>query len=190
MKALEDQDYDTIKSYILEGNESALPLRQREMLDRWISASRLLEKNPATKNAVAILQAKYPGLSRTQAYEDCRNAVRMFNSKQTFDYELWRNWLLNDILELCQKAKDTGNLKAWAAAQTNLIKALGEAPENNIDPRLLEKHQIVIPIQVNNNTYNLDLNKFLNIPIDQRTRIADALINPATDDDITEIINS
>ena len=114
----------------------------------------------------------------------------MFNSKQTFDYELWRNWLLNDIIELCQKAKDTGNLKAWAAAQANLIKALGEAPENNIDPRLLEKHQIVIPIQVNNNTYNLDLNKFLNIPIDQRTRIADALINPATDDDITEIMNS
>ena len=118
------------------------------------------------------------------------NAVRMFNSRQTFDYELWRNWLLNNIIELCQKAKDTGNLKAWAAAQANLIKALGEAPENNIDPRLLEKHQIVIPIQVNNNTYNLDLNKFLNIPIDQRTRIADALINPATDDDITEIMNS
>ena len=174
MKALEDQDYETIKSYILEGNESTLPLRQREMLNRWVSASKLLEKNPVTKNAVAILQAKYPGLSRTQ----------------TFDYELWRNWLLNDIIELCQKAKDTGNLKAWAAAQANLIKALGEAPENNIDPRLLEKHQIVIPIQVNNNTYNLDLNKFLNIPIDQRTRIADALINPATDDDITEIMNS
>ena len=126
-----------------------------------------------------------PASSRTQAYEDCRNAVRMFNSKQTFDYELWRNWLLNDIIELCQKAKDTGNLKAWAAAQANLIKALGEAPENNIDPRLLEKHQIVIPIQVNNNTYNLDLNKFLNIPIDQRTRIADALINPATDDPVS-----
>ena len=170
MKALEDQDYETIKSYILEGNESTLPLRQREMLNRWVSASKLLEKNPVTKNAVAILQAKYPGLSRTQAYEDCRNAVR--------------------IIELCQKAKATGNLKAWAAAQANLIKALGEAPENNIDPRLLEKHQIVIPIQVNNNTYNLDLNKFLNIPIDQRTRIADALINPATDDDITEIMNS
>ena len=34
------------------------------------------------------------------------------------------------------------------------------------------------------------MNKFLNIPIDQRTRIADALINPATDDDITEIMNS
>lgn len=190
MKPLEDQDYQAIKSYILEGNRSTLTLRQREMLDRWISASKLLEKNPVMKNAVAILQAKYPGLSRTQAYEDCRNAVRMFNSKQTFDYDLWRNWLLNDIIELCKKAKDTGNLKAWAAAQANLIKALGAAPEQNIDPRLMEKHQIIVPIQINNNTYNLDLNKFLSIPIDHRTRIADALIMPATDNDITEIMHS
>ncbi len=190
MKALEDQDYENIKAYVLEGNEAALPAGQRAMLDRWIEASRLLEKNPVVKNAVAILRAKYPGLSRTQAYEDCRNAIRMFNTRKSFDYDLWHNWLLNDIVELCTKAKEAGNLKAWAAAQANLIKALGDAPENDIDPRLLEKHQIMIPIQVNNNTYNLDLNKFLKIPIDQRTRIADALINPATDEDITEIINS
>lgn len=190
MKSLEDQDYENIKSYVLEGNETALPAHQRVVLDRWINASKLLEKNPVMKNAVAILQAKHPGLSRTQAYEDCRNAVRMFNTKQTFDYDLWRNWLLNDIVELCVKSKETGNLKAWAAAQANLIKALGEAPEQNIDPRLVEKHQIVIPIQVNNNTYNLDLNKFLKIPIDQRTRISDALINPASDEDITEIMQS
>lgn len=190
MKALEDQDYETIKSYILEGKESALPIRQREMLDRWISASRLLEKNPSMKNAVAILQTKYPGLSRTQAYEDCRNATRIFNSKQTFDYDLWHTWLLNDIVELCQKAKATGNLKAWAAAQANLIKALGEAPTKDIDPRLIEKHQIIVPIQINNNTYNLDLNKFLYLSLEQRTRIADAMINPATDEDIAEIMNS
>lgn len=190
MKALEDQDYQIIKSYILEGNEAALAPRQREMLTRWISASKLLEKNPVVKNAVAILQAKYPGLSRTQAYEDCRNAVRMFNSKQTFDYDLWHTWLLNDIIELCKEAKKAGNLKAWAAAQANLIKALGEAPTKDIDPRLVEKHRIIVPIQVNNNAYNLDLNKFLSLPIDQRTRIADALVAPATDGDITEIMNS
>ena len=84
MKALEDQDYETIKSYILEGNESTLPLRQREMLNRWVSASKLLEKNPVTKNAVAILQAKYPGLSRTQAYEDCRKGKRSWRDPRPY----------------------------------------------------------------------------------------------------------
>ena len=87
-KALEDQDFENIKSYLLEGNEAALPAHQKLMLDRWVAASKLLDKNPVMKNAVAILRLKFPGLSRTQAYEDCRNAIRMFNSKKDFDFDL------------------------------------------------------------------------------------------------------
>ena len=60
MKALEDQDYETIKSYILEGNESTLPLRQREMLNRWVSASKLLEKNPVTKMQLPSFRQSIP----------------------------------------------------------------------------------------------------------------------------------
>ena len=66
-KALEDQDFENIKSYLLEGNEAALPAHQKLMLDRWVAASKLLDKNPVMKNAVAILRLKFPGLSRTQA---------------------------------------------------------------------------------------------------------------------------
>ena len=33
-KALEDQDFENIKSYLLEGNEAALPAHQKLMLDR------------------------------------------------------------------------------------------------------------------------------------------------------------
>lgn len=188
--ALEDQDYKLIEEYVLEGRETALPAHQRAMFDRWVAASRLLEKNPVMKNAVAILQAKYPGLSRTQAYEDCRNAIRFFNTKKDFDFDLWRTWLLNDIVEMCQKAKETGNLKAWAAGHANLIKALGEAPAQDIDPCLLEKHTITIAMQVNNNSYNVDLNKLLSMPIDARTRFVDALIAPATQEEIKEIMES
>ena len=189
-KALEDQDFENIKSYLLEGNETALPAHQKLMLDRWVAASKLLDKNPVMKNAVAILRLKFPGLSRTQAYEDCRNAIRMFNSKKDFDFDLWRNWLLDDIIKLCIKARESGDLKSWALAQRNLIAALGEAPVQDIDPKLLEKHPIVIPIQVNNNTYNMDFNKFLSLSIDQRTKLADALVAPATDEDIIKIIES
>ena len=189
-KALEDQDFENIKSYLLEGNEAALPAHQKLMLDRWVAASKLLDKNPVMKNAVAILRLKFPGLSRTQAYEDCRNAIRMFNSKKDFDFDLWRNWLLDDIIKLCIKAREAGDLKSWALAQRNLIAALGEAPAQDIDPKLLEKHPIVIPIQVNNNTYNVDFNKFLSLSIDQRTKLADALVAPATDEDIIKIMKS
>ena len=189
-KALENQDFENIKSYLLEGNEAALPAHQKLMLDRWVAASKLLDKNPVMKNAVAILRLKFPGLSRTQAYEDCRNAIRMFNSKKDFDFDLWRNWLLDDIIKLCIKARESGDLKSWALAQRNLIAALGEAPAQDIDPKLLEKPPIVIPIQVNNNTYNVDFNKFLSLSIDQRTKLADALVAPATDEDIIKIMKS
>ena len=57
-KALEDQDFENIKSYLLEGNEAALPAHQKLMLDRWVAASKLLDKNPVMKNAVAIPQAR------------------------------------------------------------------------------------------------------------------------------------
>lgn len=187
---LEDRNFEAIKAYLLEGNESALPAHQRAMLDRWVAAAKLLEKSPVMKNAVAILQVKYPGLSRAQAYQDCKDAIRLFNTKQTFDYDLWRTWLLNDIVELCQKAKETGNLKAWATAQANLIKAIGDAPVQDIDPRLIEKNPITVAIQVNNNSYNVDLNKLLSMPIGARAKFADALIAPATDQDIAEIMQS
>ena len=190
MKALEDQNYELIKAAVLEGSESSLPASQRVVLDRWVSASKLLEKNPVTKNAVAILQTKYPKLSRTQAYEDCRNATRMFCTKANFDFDLWHTWLLNDIVDLCIKAKASGNLKAWAAAQANLIKALGDAPTQDLDPRLIEQNKVTLNIQVNNNTYNRDFNKFLEMDIKDRTQITDALIIPASDDDIVEIIQS
>lgn len=189
-KALEDQDFENIKAYILEGNETALPDYQRKILDRWLTASKLLDKNPVMKNAVTMLRLKYPDVSRTQAYEDCRNAIRMFNSKKDFNYDTWRNWLLDDIVQLCIKAKETGDLKAWALAQRNLIKALGEAPSQDIDPKLLEKHQIIVPIQINSNTYNFDLNKLISMPIDLRTRVADALVFPASDEDIVKIMES
>ena len=189
-KALEDQDFENIKSYLLEGNEAALPAHQKLMLDRWVAASKLLDKNPVMKNAVAILRLKFPGLSRTQAYEDCRNAIRMFNSKKDFDFDLWRNWLLDDIIKLCIKARESGDLKSWALSKRNLIAALVEATAQDIDPKLLEKHPIVIPIQVNNNTYNVDFNKFLSLSIDQRTKLADALVAPATDEDIIKIMKS
>lgn len=188
--ALEDQNYKVIEEYVLSGRKNALPASQREMFDRWVAASKLLEKNPVMKNAVAILQAKYPALSRTQAYEDCRNAVRFFNTKKDFDFDLWHTWLLNDIADMCMKAKETGNLKAWAAGHANLIKALGDAPAQDIDPCLIEKNPVVIAMQVNNNSYHVDLNKLLSMSIDQRSKFVDALIAPATDAEIEEIMES
>lgn len=188
--ALEDQKYELIKSAILDPENNPLPEYLQETLDRTLTASRILEKNPVQKNAVAILKAKYPSISRAQAYEDCKRAVRLFNSTHTFDYEFWQYWLLQDIAEMIQKAKDLGDLKAWAAGHKNLITALGEKPEIPIDPKILEKNTIIISLQVNNKVINIDYKDFQKMPAEARNIILGSLDQEITDVQAIEIMNS
>jgi len=166
--ALEDQKFELIKDHILNPDDSPLPVHLREALDRTVQASKILERNPAQKHAVALLMAKYKNISRAQAYEDCARAIRLFNSIHTFDYDYWHSWLLQDIAELLNVAKTKGDLKSWAMAQGNLLKAIGERPETQMDPKLVETHQFNIYLQVNNQTVNITKEEFDKLPADVR----------------------
>jgi hypothetical protein len=189
-KALEDQNYELIKSAILDPDNTPLPDYLQPVLERTISAAKLLDKNPVQKNAVAILQARYPGLSRAQAFEDCKRAMRLFNSIHTFDYDWWQHWLLQDIAEMIQKAKDQNNLKAWAMGHKNLLMAIGERPETQLDSKLIEKHPITIAVQVNNQTVNIDYKDFLKMPAEARKVITDQLAPEIDETQAIEIMKS
>ncbi len=189
-KALEDQNYELIKSAILDPDNTPLPDYLQPVLERTISAAKLLDKNPVQKNAVAILQAKYPRLSRAQAFEDCKRAMRLFNSIHTFDYDWWQHWLLQDIAEMIQKAKDQNNLKAWAMGHKNLLAAIGERPETQLDSKLIEKHPITIAVQVNNQRVNIDYKDFLKMPAEARKVITDQLAPEIDENQAIEIMKS
>ncbi len=166
-KALEDTNYEMIKAHILYPDESPLPLEKRELLDRIISASKILDKNPIQKNAVSLHQQKYPDVSRSQAYEDLRLAVRLFNSLQTFNYDFWHTWMINDIvrnIQACEKKNDHQHRKIIAMEHSNLLKAVGERPEELPDPARNEKHQFYILVQNNNQQIKIDINKLKDIP--------------------------
>jgi hypothetical protein len=195
-KALEDQKYEAIKAAILDPENSPLPCCLQESLERTVEAAKLLDKNPSQRNAVALLRELYPHISRSQAYEDCRRAVRVFNSVHTFNYDWWHHWLLQDITEMIAKAKGneeegtTPDLKAWAMGHKNLIKALGERPEANIDPKLIEKHPINIAVQINNQTVNLDYKEFLKLPAEAREIITKALDQEIDETQARQIMDS
>lgn len=166
-KALEDTSFEMIKGYILYPDESALPAEKKEMIDRITSASKILDKNPVQKNAVALHQQKYPDISRSQAYEDLRLAARLFNSLHTFDFDLWRSWLLNSIvqnIQRCEKNRDVNSLRVIAMEHANLIKAIGERPEELPDPTRNEKHQFYILVQNDNRQVKIDINKLKDLP--------------------------
>lgn len=195
-KALEDEKFELIKSAILDPEGSPLPDYLQEALDRTIQAAKLLDKNPSQRTVVPILRAKYPHISRSQAYEDCRRAIRIFNSVHKFDYDWWHHWLLQDIAEMIAVAKgdeEKGikpDLKAWAMGHKNLIKALGERPEADIDPKLVEKHPITIAVQINNKTVNIDYNDFIKLPAQAREVITKALDQEIDENEAKRIMNS
>ena len=126
--ALEETNYELIKAHMIDPDNSPLPEEKKEMLDRVISASKVLDKNPVQKHAVGLHQQKYPHISRAQAYEDLRMAVRLFNTLHTFDYDLWRTWLLNDIVEnirKCRNGESDKDRRVIAMEHANLIKIIG-----------------------------------------------------------------
>lgn len=166
-KALTDYKYEAIKAHILDPDNSPLPKEQAELLDRVISASKVLDKNPIVKHAVALHTAKFPSIQKRQAYEDIRLAIRLFNTLHTFNFDFWQTWLINDIVQNIEIARNRDNpqdRKVIALEHSNLIKAIGKRPEELPDPTRNEKHQFIIMVQANNQHFSIDLNQLNKLP--------------------------
>jgi hypothetical protein len=192
-KALEDVRYELIKAHVVDPSNSPLSQDDQDLCNRIMSIAKVLDKQPIQKNAVALHMAKYKHISRSQGYEDCRLAMRLFNTIYTFDYDFWQTWLINDIIRLidrCRKSSDPKAWRVWAAAQANLRNALGEKPQKEIDPKLVQEHTFLIPIQINNKIYNFDLEKFLGLPDNMRKKVTDALVSEITDVEAEEIMKT
>jgi hypothetical protein len=165
--ALEDTRHELIKAHIIDPEHSPLPEELQELLNRIVSVSKVLDKNPIMRNAVAIHQVKYPEISKSTAYSDVRMAVRLFNTIHSFDFDFYQTWLINDIVVNIQKCRATGSEKdrrIIAMEHANLLKAIGEKPENLPDPLRNEKHQFYVLIQNNIQQIKVELNNLKDLP--------------------------
>jgi len=193
--ALEETNYELIKAHMIDPDNSPLPEEKKEMLDRVISASKVLDKNPVQKHAVGLHQQKYPHISRAQAYEDLRMAVRLFNTLHTFDYDLWRTWLLNDIVEnirKCRNGESDKDRRVIAMEHANLIKIIGEKPTDLPDNERNEKHQFYILIQNDNRQFKLNINNLKDLPEAALRELNRAIYggNEITEADAEEIMST
>jgi hypothetical protein len=190
---LEDHRFELIKAHALDPEHSPLTETDQEIVNRVMSMAKLMDKQPIQKNAVAIHMQKYKNIGRTAAYEDYRLARKLFNTQHTFDYDFWHAWMLNDIVRNIDRARKSDDPAAWrviAMEHANLIKAIGEKPVKEIDPKLIEEHTYIVPIQINNTSYNFDLEKLLDLPEKMRKKFTDALVSEIDDSEATEIMNS
>jgi hypothetical protein len=194
-RALEEQQYEMIRAHVLQPDESPLNEEQQMMLDRIISLSKVLDKNPLQKQALAVHLTKYPGLSRSQAYQDLRFATRMFNTFYSFDFDFWQGWLINDIIKNiteCRRKDTFQDRRTIAQEHANLIRAIGEKPENLPDPLRNEKHQFYILVNVKNETLKVDLNNLHKLPAETLAELNRALFagNEIEEGQAIQIINS
>lgn len=191
--ALEDAKYEMIKAHILNPADSPLPPDQQELLNRVLSMAGTMDRYPIAKHAVAIHLKKYKGIKRTQAYEDCALARRLFPTIHNNNYDFWQTWLINDISESIRRCKNYHNIKAErviASLYNVMIKAIGEKPPKDIDPKLIEQHNFILTININGMPTNIDLMSFLDLPPAARKKFTDALITDIEEDDAEKIIES
>lgn len=194
-KALTDNKYELIKAHILNPDNSPLTEEHQEIIDRVISVSKILDKNPIQKNAISLHRAKYPQLGKTQAYEDIRLAVKLFNTLHTFNFDFWQTWLINDIIrniEIARKGNSHQDRRVIAMEHSNLLKAIGERPEEKDDPLRNEKHQFYFVININNEAVKIDMNNLKKLPIETLNEINRALFGgqEITDVEAEDIMNT
>lgn len=194
-KALTDEKYELIKAHIINPEESPLPEHLQEHLDRIVSMAKVLDKNPTIKHAVALHRSKYKDLSETTAYRDARLARKIYNSLHEFDFDFWLSWIINDIIKNIKKCRNSDShhdRRVIAMEHTNLLKAIGEKPEEMPDPKRNEKHQFYIMVNVNNQSYKIDLNNLHKLPEDTLRELNKAISGGHEIDEqgAVEIMNS
>ena len=166
-KALTDHKYELIKAHILDPENSPLPAHLQIEMDRIISMSKLLDKNPTVKHAVALHLTKFPDLSETTAYRDARIARKVYNSLHEFDYDFWKTWLINDIVATIKRCRSRNTVlddRVISQEHANLIKAIGDQPSELDDPHRNEKHSFYIMVNVNNQNIKIDMNNLHKLP--------------------------
>jgi hypothetical protein len=189
-KHIEDTHFLHIKAAVLDPDSTELSPEQKIILDRYVSAAKVLDRYPVMRNAVKLHRLKYPNISQSLAYRDLHCASRLFNSLHTFDYDFWQTWLINTTVRMIQLSETAQDFKSMGAGLTILKKAIGEKPEKETDPKLLEKHNFFIQINNNSQKISVDLDKLNLIPKEGRERLADDLFSEISDEQAQSILES
>lgn len=193
--AIEETNWEMIKAHAIDPDNSPLSTEKQEILNRVVSASKVLAKNPNQNHAVSIHRCKHPDLSYSQACADIRLATKLFNTMHTFDYDFWRSWLLDSIMEninWCRARGTEASKKIISMEHANLLRLVGNEPEEQPDPQRNEKHQFYILIQNDNREIKIDVEKLKDLPTATLREINRAIYggNEITEADAEELMNT
>lgn len=184
-----EQHYTAIQAHILDPDNSPLPEKLRPMMNRVLTAAKLLDSYPVEGHIIRLMQAKY-GVTATTVRKDIQLAKTLFKTNHTFDWDFWQAWQLKDQMELIREAKLRGDLKAWNNAKKVLHKIIGDKPEAVEDPRRMERNVFNIQVNYNGQTMVIDFDKLRSLDPKLRAEVLQCLYEPVNDAQAEEIMES
>ncbi len=186
---LVEQHYTAIQAHILDPDNSPLPEKLRPMMNRVLTAAKLLDSYPVEGHIIRLMQAKY-SVTATTVRKDIQLAKTLFKTNHTFDWDFWQAWQLKDQMELIREAKLRGDLKAWNNAKKVLHKIIGDKPEAVEDPRRMERNVFNIQVNYNGQTMVIDFDKVRSLDPKVRAEVLQCLYEPVSDAQAEEIMES
>ena len=117
IEQIRENDFEAISEYYTTGNSSTLTEQQQRILERLRTAHAVMRKYPRKSVAALKLQARFPEISREQAYCDIRNACRLWNKYDPVDRDFLEGWFLDsNFTKLAEKIPSTaqGNQRYYA----------------------------------------------------------------------------
>lgn len=194
-KSLTELPADIIKANILNPENSSLPAHYQELFDRVVSMTKILQKQPVTRNAIKFHRALYPDISIKIAYSDLQLARQLFTSYQDFDFDFWMTWTINNIhanIAKCQSTNTSADRKIIAQENANLVRLLGKKPEIPVDPLRNEKHNFFIMVDINNKRIKVDADELHQLPLSSIKELNRAIFsgNEIDEQGAVEIMNS
>ena len=186
-----DVTFDRIRMWVDNPDSEELSAKDKEILSRWDFAYDQLKicKPYEVRNRLV----KKFNIKISQAYNDIRNANKLFNPVNRRSKDWLRNFIVEDALLQIETAKQNLDNKAWQLARQDLIKiyAIEKNEEDGIDPELLGNNNYFIAVNFGNEIEKIDLSKLHAMPMERRQELTNFLFPELeTIEDAEIIMNS
>ena len=188
IEKIRETDFEAVSEYFTTGNTTALTETQQRILERLRTAHAIMRKYPRKSVAALKLQARFPEISKEQAYCDIRNACRLWNKYDPVDRDFLEGWFLDWLMREISDPSTSDNARAKNLA--TLQKFLSQLPPQKIDPKLMESNQIFVQFNINNKQVKIPEAVLMKLPDDIRRQLLGSLDDEITEETAYEIINS
>ena len=188
IEKIRENDFEAISEYFTTGDSGGLTDAQQRILERLRTAHAIMRKYPRKSVAALKLQARFPEISREQAFCDIRNACRLWNKYDPVDRDFLEGWFLDWLMREIADPATSDNARAKDLA--TLQKFLSQLPPQKIDPKLMESNQIFVQVNINNKQVRIPEAVLMKLPVDIRRQLLGSLDDEITEETACEIINS